>query len=78
MLDDCEEKEVIKMSEIQEILTMLLSDENTEKYKEYFKRQNVVEAAKKVYDAADYLRKMPKDEAVASAIFAKLWLEKNN
>lgn len=78
MLDDCEEKEVIKMSEVQEILTMLLSAETPEKYNEYFKRQNVVEAAKKVYDAADSLRKMPKDEAVASAILAKLWLEKNN
>ena len=78
MFDDFEEKEMIKMSEIQEILTILLSDENAEKYKEYFKKPNVLEAAKKVYDAADSLRKMPKDEAIASAILAKLRLEKNN
>lgn len=64
------------MSEFSEILTMLLSVESPKEYAEHFKRENVVDVAKKVYDAVDSLRKMPKDEAIASALLAKLMLEK--
>lgn len=63
------------MSEFSEILTMLLSVESPKEYAEYFKKENVVDVAKKVYDAVDSLRKMPKDEAIASALLAKLRLE---
>lgn len=63
------------MSEFLEILTMLLSVESPKEYAEHFKKENVVDVAKKVYDAVDSLRKMPKDEAIASALLAKLRLE---
>ena len=63
------------MSEFSEILTMLLSVESPKEYAEYFEKENVVNVAKKVYDAVDSLRKMPKDEAMASALLAKLRLE---
>ncbi len=63
------------MSEFSEILTMLLSVESPKEYEEHFKKENVVDVAKKVYDAVDSLRKMPKDEAIASALLAKLMLE---
>ena len=54
---------------------MLLSVESPKEYAEYFEKENVVNVAKKVYDAVDSLRKMPKDEAMASALLAKLRLE---
>lgn len=63
------------MSEFSEIVTMLLSVESPKEYAEYFEKENVVNVAKKVYDAFDSLRKMPKDEAMASALLAKLRLE---
>ena len=63
------------MSEFSEILTMLLSVESPKEYTEHFEKENVVDVAKKVYDAVDSLRKMPKDEAIASALLAKLRLE---
>ena len=63
------------MSEFSEILTMLLSVESPKEYAEYFEKENVVNVAKKVYAAVDSLRKMPKDEAMASALLAKLRLE---
>ena len=63
------------MSEFSEIVTMLLSVESPKEYAEYFEKENVVNVAKKVYDAVDSLRKMPKDEAMASALLAKLRLE---
>lgn len=66
------------MSEFQEILTMLLSVEATKEHEKHFKKKNVVYVAKKVYDAVDSMNKMPKDEAIASALLAKLWLEKKN
>ncbi len=63
------------MSEFSEILTMLLSVESPKEYAEHFKKENVIDVAKKVYDAVDSLSKMPKDEAIASALLAKLRLE---
>ena len=63
------------MSEFPEILTMLLSVESPKEYAEHFEKENVVDVAKKVYDAVDSLRKMPKDEAIDSALLAKLRLE---
>ena len=63
------------MSEFSEILTMLLSVESPKEYAEHFKKENVVDVAKKVYDAVDSLRKMSKDEAIASVLLAKLMLE---
>lgn len=66
------------MSEFSEILTILLSVESPKEYAEHFEKENVVDVAKKVYDAVDSLRKMPKDEAIASALLAKLRLENEN
>ena len=63
------------MSEFPEFLTMLLSVESSKEYAEHFEKENVVDVAKKVYDTVDSLRKMPKDEAIASALLAKLRLE---
>lgn len=68
---------MIRIKEFQEILNKLLSAESSKEYEKYFEKENVVNVAKKVYDAADSLRKMPKAEAVASSLLAKLWLEKN-
>lgn len=47
------------MQEFQEILNKLLSAESSKEYEKYLKKENVVDVAKKVYDAADSLRKMP-------------------
>lgn len=63
------------MSEFLEILTILLSVESSKEYEKYFEKENVVDGAKKVYDAVDSLRKMPKDEAIASTLLAKLRME---
>ncbi len=63
------------MSEYQEFFNMLFSDKLHNEYDQHFYKPNVVETAKKVYDAVDYLEKMQKDEAIASVLLARLWLE---
>lgn len=63
------------MSEFSEILTILLSVESPKEYAGHFEKENVVDVAKKVCDAVNSLRKMSKDEAIASALLAKLRLE---
>lgn len=66
------------MQEFQEILTMLLSAKSQKEYEEHFKKENVIDAAKKICDAVDFLNKMPKDEGIASVLLAKIKLENKN
>ena len=63
------------MSEFSEILTILLSVESPKEYAGHFEKENVVDVAEKVYDAVNSLIKMSKDEAIASALLAKLRLK---
>lgn len=63
------------MLEFSEILTILLSVKSHKEYAGHFEKENVVDVAKKVYDAVNSLGKMSKDEAIASALLAKLRLE---
>ena len=66
------------MQEFQEILNVLLSVKSQNEYEKHFEKENVVDVAKKIYDAVDSLNKMPKDEGVASMLLAKIKLENKN
>ena len=66
------------MSEFQEFLNTILFVESSKEYEEHFKKENVVDVAKKIYETVDSLRKLSKDEAIASALLAKLRIEKEN
>lgn len=66
------------MQKIQEFLNMIKSPDHAREYENYFKKENVVKTAKKVYDAIDSLDKMPENDAMASVLLANRWLENKN
>lgn len=66
------------MQELQEILIILLSVKSQKEYEKHFEKENVVDVAKKIYDAVYSLNKLPKDEGIASMLLAKIRLENKN
>lgn len=63
------------MQKIKEILNNILYTESSEEYEKYLNKEEVIDTAKKIYDAVDSLNKMSNDEGIASIIIAKKMLE---